>query len=318
MNFFADMARTAHWDILRINRLQYVDVDSEDDLQLNFVAKQVAEAKQMGYRRIFLGGHLRGAWLALSGARIEGVEGVIGLTPATRGYSVEDLEWTRNELARRLESAKARRIAVFFFENDPNELVPGGRVDATRNALERSGAHFMVVDRPAGVEGNTAPWRGRFIRRYRDCVLKFMRQENPDGGDATCATDWGYAIGADIGFPLATAFATDAPSHRRFSAYDGRWQGDSDEGAYVVMEPIRESDDAVVVRLGMSPPPGQPRLRPLLRELSLRPNETGRVLSGRLPGTTTQVVVRLNSADGIDLELQEKAREPAQVFQLHR
>src|SRR5476651_1840481 len=66
MNFFADMARAANWDILRINRLAYVDVDTEDDNQLRFIAEQVDRARREGYRRVVLGGHLRGAWLAVS------------------------------------------------------------------------------------------------------------------------------------------------------------------------------------------------------------------------------------------------------------
>jgi hypothetical protein len=318
MNFFADMARAAKWDILRINRLAYVDIDSEDDNQLRFIAEQVDKARRDGYRRIVLGGHLRGAWLALSGAAIEGVDGVIGLTPATRDHSTQALEWQRDELSRRLTMAKARRVAVFFFRNDPNENIPGGRADSTRRALERAGSEAMIVDQPPNLEGYEAPWHGRFVRRYRECVMHFIRGETVNGRRTECPTDSGYAVGADIGFPAPRAPPDEGLAKgARFAAYSGRWQGDSDGGDYVILEPIKVSADELVVRLGLSPPPGQPRLRPWLRELSFRADEAARELSSRFPGTTDRVIARLKSATEIDLEIPDGPGK-SQTFVLRR
>lgn len=318
MNFFADMARAANWDILRINRLAYVDVDSEDDNQLRFIAEQVDKARREGYRRVLLGGHLRGAWLALSGAAIAGVDGVIALTPATRDFSTQALEWQRDELAQRLAMAKTRRVAVFFFRNDPNENIPGGRAEATRRALERAGSEAMVVDQPPDLEGNEAPWHGRFVRRYRECVMHFIRGESVNGRRTECPTDSGYAVGADIGFPARRASLDEGlAKDTRFAAYSGRWQGDSDGGDYVILEPIKVSADELVVRLGLSPQPGQPRLRPWVRELSFRADEAGRELSCRFPGTTGKIVARLKSATEIDLEIPDMPGKP-QTFVLRR
>jgi hypothetical protein len=183
--FFLALARSGNWDILRINRANLVDDEAEDDNQLRFIGEQIAGARIAGYRQIVVGGHMRGAWLALSAAKFEGIDAAIGFTPATKG--LDELEWQRDELAARLSVAKAKRIAVFFFAVDVNETVP--RADATRRALERSGASFRVVDRPSGWKGNMAPWQKAFVRKYQHCVLRFLEEEAPPGASSQCSDE---------------------------------------------------------------------------------------------------------------------------------
>jgi hypothetical protein len=190
--FFLALARSGNWDILRINRVNLVDDDAEDDNQLRFIGDQIARARTDGYRQIVIGGHMRGAWLALSAAKLDGVDAAIGFTPITIGRLTKGLEWQRDELAARLSVAKAKRIAVFFFSDDANEAVPREavpRADATLRALERSGASFMVIDRPPGWKGIMAPWREAFIRKYQHCVLRFLEEEAPAGASSRCANE---------------------------------------------------------------------------------------------------------------------------------
>ena len=146
--------------------------------------------------------------------------------------------------------------------------------------------------------------------------MRFIRDERANDRMAECSTDSGYAVGADIGFPARREPLPDSLSKdARFAAYSGRWQGDSDGGDYAILEPIKVSANELVVRVGMSPPPGQPSLHPWVRELSFRADEAGRELSCRFPGTTDRVVARLKSATEIDLEVPDRPGKP-QTFVL--
>jgi len=220
---FIQMARLARWDILRINRVPFVDEASQDEELLRYVDQQVVKARNEGYRRIIAAGSSRGGWLALSAASLDGVDGAIGLAPGTDDFTPELLEWQRAELARRLGRARAKRIAVAFFEGDELENTKEPRALAVRPALASTFAAFMIIDRPAGLLGHAAPVSGRFIRRYRDCLLDLMRAIDPRPGETECSQTEGYAVGSDIGF-RDFAQLTSSPGNP-FSPYLARWQG---------------------------------------------------------------------------------------------
>ena len=159
------------------------------------------------------------------------------------------LLWQRNELARRLAEAKTKRIAVFFLEDGPSEKVP--RSETIRQALGDSRSAYMVVDRPPDLLGPSAGATGLFTRRYRDCLLWFMRSEEVQPGEVQCAANWGYAAGEDIGFPTEAPTVLSEP----FRAYSGRWQAGNEGGAYAILQPTEARADDLVTRFGLSPEP---------------------------------------------------------------
>jgi pimeloyl-ACP methyl ester carboxylesterase len=174
------MARAARWDVLRINRVPYIDVHWEDDGLLKFVSAEVKKAREAGYREVIVAGHSRGGWLSLSAASLEAVDGVIGLAPGTLDFTDESLRessltWQRDELVRRLSLAKVARIAAFYFDGGPFDGIAGGRAIVTRQVLEATQASFMVVANPPGFTGHMAPWGSDFSRTYADCLVTFMR-----------------------------------------------------------------------------------------------------------------------------------------------
>jgi len=80
-----------------------------------------------------------------------------------------------------------------------------------KRALKAAGATFMITDRPPDMQGPWAAEGGRFVRRYRDCLLQFIQRADLPVGEVECSTSSGYAVGADIDFPAHTVFPKEMP-----------------------------------------------------------------------------------------------------------
>lgn len=252
---FTEMAKVATWDILRINRLPSADSEAEDDDILGFVAVRIAQARLDGYKRIIVAGYSRGGWLALLAANLP-VDAAIGLAPGTGSHARQELERTRDRLAEMLASARAKRVAAFFFEGDPVEDLSERRAAAIRRGLQNSGSTFMVVDRPADLHGHSAGGTGRFVRRYRDCLLQLVQYGNQPAGEVQCSRT-GYAIGSEIGFPApGPALELPADANPAFAPYLGRWEGDDDDGAYLILESVAVGPTHIIFKIGFSEYPG--------------------------------------------------------------
>src|SRR5260370_34387345 len=198
-----ERAKVAAWDVMRINRLPIADLEEQDADILGLVAKRIAEARRNGYKKIIVAGYSRGGWLALQAATLPDVDAVIGLAPGTGSHQRAERERTRDVLAQKLAGARAKRIAAFFFEGDPVEELTVRRAVAVRRGLQSSGATFVVVDRPPDLRGHAAGGTGRFVRRYRDCLLQLVRDANQPAGEVPCSRSSGYSIGSDIGYSPA-------------------------------------------------------------------------------------------------------------------
>lgn len=119
------------------------------------------------------------------------VDAVIGLAPGTGSYTAQSPEKTRDVLARLPAGAKAKRVAAFFFEGDRLEAVEERRAVAIRRGLQQSDSTFVIVDRPPDLYGHSAGGEGRFVRRYRDCLLKFVLDDDAPPGEVQCSRSSG-------------------------------------------------------------------------------------------------------------------------------
>jgi predicted esterase len=309
---FVEMAKVATWDILRINRLPLVDYESQDDDILQFVEKQIVRARQDGYTRIILSGSSRGGWLALSGAALDGVDGVIGFAPGTVGLQEALLERQRDELARRLSTSKAKRVAAFFFEGDPRENVKGGRGPAIQRALQSAGAAYMVVDQPPDLHGHSAAGLGRFTRRYRDCLLQFMIGSEVKPGENQCDQTGGYAVGSDIRFPTRDPTVRfPLYADKAYAPYIGRWEGDDQAGAYTILQATEIGHQHLSMLLGHSPSPFSRTMRPWIRELRFVLDQSGGI-EFRYPDGSARISVSLIDAEHLEYRV---AIGPAQSVQ---
>lgn len=315
---FVEMAKVATWDILRINRLPIADHASQDDEILQFTAEQVTRARRDGYKRIFIAGHSRGGWLALSAAALENVDGVVGMAPGASTLETEALERQRDLLARRLSSAKVKRVAAFFFEGDPRENTKPSRADVIRNALRNTRSAFMIVDRPPDLYGHSAAGSGRFVRRYRDCLLEFLQARDEPAGEVQCRSS-GYAVGSDIGFPAAsnrTKFLPDA--NKDFDPYVGRWRGEDEAGGYIIMESTEVGPKHIVFRFGYSPSPWEKGAKPWIREFSFQIHEANGGIFYRYPGGQRTFTATLTSKTELEVENTSTGSKTSRKFFLRR
>lgn len=301
---FLEMAKGAQWKVLPV-----ADRGGDDE-QRAFIGQQAARMRREGFRKVYVVGASRGGWMALVAAALDNVDGVISIAPTTS----KDLLWQRNELARRLAMAKTKRIAVFFFDEDPYEKVP--RSETTRQALQQTRSAYMAVDRPPGLLGHWAGETGLFTRRYRDCLLWLMRSEEVRPGEVPCDPDRGYAAGEDIGFPAEAPTVLGEP----FRAYSGRWQAENEEGAYAILQPTEARADELVARFGLSPQPREIKPTPpplegrrpkpsegprpaLFDELVFRRDQALGDLVARLPGPGIPVRIRPISETELELRV---------------
>lgn len=247
-----EMAKIANWDVLRINRHAFADTEQSDSDILQFVADRIAQAREDGYKKIVVGGGSGGGWLALLAAAVPGVDAAIGFAPGT-AYGRAELIRTRDILSERLARAKATRIAVFFFEGDLLENLEVRRSVAIRRGLAASGASFTIVDHPPDLYGHQAMVSGRLVRRYRDCLLRLVRDAEVPAGEIQCSLSTGYAAGSDIGFPVSAASVElSADADAALLAYVGRWEGDDRWGGYLILDTTVVGQSDIVFAVGYS------------------------------------------------------------------
>jgi pimeloyl-ACP methyl ester carboxylesterase len=253
MTIFIEMAKVADWDILRINRHFSIDMEGYDDDILWIVQRRIAELRQEGYKKIIVGGGSGGGWLALLAATLPGVDAAIGFAPGTASGRSALLR-TGKALGRKLAVAKAPRIAVFFFEGDfLEEGLEIRRSYMIRDGLERSASTFLIVDHPPDLYGHQAMSTGRLVRRYRDCLLKLVHDADLTAGEIQCSRSTGYAAGSDIGFPAPSGpVKPPAYANPALLPYLGRWEGDDEWGAYMILEAAEIGSSSLTFAAGYS------------------------------------------------------------------
>ena len=256
---FAEMAKVAKLDVLRINRRTIVDTEANDPALVQFISSQIDRVRRNGYGRVVVGGISRGGWLALCAARLPTLDAAIGLAPEAAGSGPREQERTGHALARQLVDAKTRRIAAVFAAEALDEDVARSGTAGVRQALASSGSRFMVVDRPPDLHGRPAMSSGRFARRYRDCLLEFVQAVDGRGGEVPCSQSTGYAVGAEIGFPVVDPALQKMPINGdpAFKPFWGRWEGDDEDGTYMILETVDVRVESIFLRIGISDGPGR-------------------------------------------------------------
>jgi hypothetical protein len=249
---FAEMARVAQWDVLRINRRLDVDHQGNDAAILEFVSNRVDHVRRQGYDQVVIGGISRGGWLALSASSIAAVDAVIGLAPQTKTLDAGEQKSGTALLVPRLAGGRAKRVAAIYFGENPENGV------AVRRVLQQNGARFMLVNQLPDLQGQAAASGGRFVRRYRDCLVQFAQSGDGRVGEVECLPTGGYAVGLEIGFPASDPASRAFPRNAdpAFRAFWGRWEGDDEDGTYMIIETVGIDREGIVLRMGASSAPG--------------------------------------------------------------
>jgi pimeloyl-ACP methyl ester carboxylesterase len=321
---FTEMADVAAWDVMRIKRLPIADQEEQDDDILGLVARHIAEARRDGYKKIIVAGYSRGGWLALLAATLPSVDAAIGLAPGTGSHEPAERERTRDMLAQKLAGAKAKRIAAFFFADDPREEgLNERRAVAVRRGLQSSRSTFVVTDRPPDLHGHGAGTTGRFVRRYRDCLLQLVQDADQPVGEVQCSRSNGYATGAEIGFPaLGPPLKLPADANPALAPYLGRWEGDDEAGSYMIVEPLEVRGNYVVLRTGFSQAAGvrQPQSS-WVREFPFQIDAANGHIFCAFGDASQMMTARLKSASELEYDAlftDEKGGSVTRRFLLHK
>lgn len=318
-DFFIQVARQGHWDLLRLNRSDDIDIEDNDAKILQSLTDEVKKARSAGYRSVIVVGHSRGGWLALAAGGLEGVDAVVGSAPGTATLDETSLSRQRDLLAEMMTRAKTKRVAIFLYEGDPREYVEGGRGPALREALLRSGKAFIVEDRPPDIWGHSGLGYGRFIRRYRDCVTQFLARPDIQSGPVSCDRTRGYAAGSDLDFPKSPrSLPLPIYADRSLGAYVGRWEGDDQAGSYVILEPTEIGENSITFLHGFSPSPLTKDATAWIRELRFVLADGGGRIACELPASTIELSAKPRSDTEIEYDIGVPAQKGRLKFLLHK
>jgi hypothetical protein len=169
----------AGWDIWRFDRHPGTD---QTERAAGWLREDLAELRRRGYRRVIVAGQSRGGWNALMMLDTPGlVEVAIAIAPAAHGQTgsagharqLEDLRAVVGAAA-----ARAARVAVANFRDDPYDADPEARAALFRLLSERSAA-LLFLDRPEGVAGHGAGASTAFNDLYGACLYRFATAEAP-------------------------------------------------------------------------------------------------------------------------------------------
>lgn len=246
-----EIARLARFDVLKLG---WHTNALETDV-IRFAADAVAELQRQHYAWVMIAGEGKQGALAIAVAGVAAVDRLLVLGPLDRPTA---------DLERLLSASRAGRIGIVASRQE---------VVAFRDALrrgDRSDRTYMLIDTSQDIPSTRREAPGRFTRRYRDCLMRIAAWSGLSPGELTCDPTSGYARGREIGFeddaPLAAGHASVGSVLKPFV---GRWHGEDERGAYMILSAIRAQSGSGTIdfRRGYSPAPGAPGAGPRTDEV---------------------------------------------------
>jgi dienelactone hydrolase len=195
------------WDVIRLQRNPRLAEEAQWQAQIqpltDALARQVADARSRGYKRVVIAGQGFGGGIAVESAQtIKDLYGVIAFAPNTGvGRGRSDQGNTTSEITGELVSVNTQWTAsrlkaigparLFLLFPDKDEQMPGSErgADARRILEGRRDLPFVLVDEDSGVRGNTGADTKRFDP-FATCLGYFFEPDRtPPAGEYRCGTD---------------------------------------------------------------------------------------------------------------------------------
>ena len=165
------------YDIIRFDRAPASDQVSRAELWLR---DGLRELRQMGWRRIIVGGQSRGGWNALQMLNhADTADGIVAVVAASHGADA-----TRPEMARRQHddlrrvltslSNQPTRVVIVQFRDDPYNGNPDRLLELYADRLQPKIGALLLIDRPEGFTGHGAGGSNNFAARYSLCITQFL------------------------------------------------------------------------------------------------------------------------------------------------
>jgi hypothetical protein len=201
-----------------------------------FLKRRVRELRAQGYKRVVLGGHSWGGWLALLVAQDRSLplDAIISSSPSTYGPAIipggprkgqpnpnHMRNWTE---FRPLIENLATPVVLKVFRDDPFEPEAANRGAYAKEKLAGNKVPHLVFNKPRGFSGHSAPWLPVFDFAFGECMRAFLEEPavRPCRGGKLLDTDFRSIVERrQIGGQAAkTAIASAAPlAGRKFAAF---------------------------------------------------------------------------------------------------
>ena len=174
----------AGFDIVRFDRDPIADRDR--DRVAGWMADGLTLLRSLGYKRVVVGGHSRGAWNALMMLRYPYLADVIiAIAPAAHGGGGSTNLSAQYDDLRRIVAdvrasdvrasdvrASAVRVAFVQFAGDAFAADMPGRRSLMERLRPKVGS-VLIIDQPGGLTGHYASNETAFAERYGPCLLQF-------------------------------------------------------------------------------------------------------------------------------------------------
>jgi pimeloyl-ACP methyl ester carboxylesterase len=184
--YFLKSLNAAGWDVIQA-KVPHSEPDSELAAGLRrvgrtepFVRERLAALKKDGYRKVVLGGHSWGGWLAMLLAHDAVADAVIlsapnafGQRTAPTGRANAVFGFTVTQFAAPIGAVKIPAV-VILPEDTVYDANPGERGRIAEQRLAAAGVPHLVIAEPPGFEGHYAGWLPFFDFAYGECIEAFL------------------------------------------------------------------------------------------------------------------------------------------------
>ena len=149
--------------------------------------------------------------------------------------------------------------ADLSLEGDPGKhwlVVTRERVSVVDDGSQATVLQSVLVPEVDSFRAHSAIGSGRFVRRYRECLVEFFTSASPSKSGFDCAPGGPYASGADIRFPpYRPSMQVPSFAPESLARFVGRWEGDNEGGAYMIFVSTEMGERSITLLTGYSPYP---------------------------------------------------------------
>lgn len=165
---FLDWLYGHGWDVFFVERRGTLLISDRDE-HSSALQNAVNGLKRAGYQRVVLAGQSSGGTYSMLAA--QGDIDVAALMLFASGPSGGPLTFYQM-----LEGSKAPRFVVAHFKNDQTIGSRSGVV--IEHILKDKNVPYLNIFEPENHEGHGAAFKGRFSKRFGDCILQFLDADN--------------------------------------------------------------------------------------------------------------------------------------------
>ena len=157
-----------------------LDVHDMGVATARYANRRIRELKAQGYRRVVLGGHSWGAWVALYAGQVDsfGADALLfispngfGSQPGPNGKFNPAVGKNLIEYNHLIPGIRTPTVLTFSGNDDYTKSVSG---TFANDYFAKAGIPHLVIDKPPGFSGHFGGWLPVFDYAFGSCILSFL------------------------------------------------------------------------------------------------------------------------------------------------